>query len=151
VTAPNSSSTDLVVIGLGYVGLPLLVEASRAGLRCVGLDLNSAVVEGLDSARSHVDDVSDETVSEMLAGGFVATTDPGCLATTAAAVICVPTPLEGDQTPDLSAVSGAAEDIASRLRSAMLVVLESTERLCAALRGRTLGPGPSRSPRSSLR
>jgi UDP-N-acetyl-D-glucosamine dehydrogenase len=126
VNALNSSSTDLVVIGLGYVGLPLLVEASRAGFRCVGLDLNSVVVDGLNSGRSHVDDVSDETVAEMLAGGFVATTNADCLAMTAAAVICVPTPLNEDQTPDLGAVSGAAGDIALRLRAGMLVVLEST-------------------------
>ena len=105
MNALNSSSTDLVVIGLGYVGLPLLVEASRAGFRCVGLDLNSTVVDGLNSGRSHVDDVTDETVAEMLAGGFVATTNADCLATTAAAVICVPTPLNEDQTPDLGAVS----------------------------------------------
>ena len=115
-----------MVIGLGYVGLPLLVEASRAGFRCVGLDLNSTVVDGLNSGRSHVDDVTDETVAEMLAGGFVATTNADCLATTAAAVICVPTPLNEDQTPDLGAVSGAAGDIALRLRAGMLVVLEST-------------------------
>ena len=126
MNALNSSSTDLVVIGLGYVGLPLLVEASRAGFRCVGLDLNSTVVDGLNSGRSHVDDVTDETVAEMLAGGFVATTNADCLATTAAAVICVPTPLNEDQTPDLGAVSGAAGDIALRLRAGMLVVLEST-------------------------
>jgi UDP-N-acetyl-D-mannosaminuronate dehydrogenase len=74
----------------------------------------------------HGDDVSDETVAEMLASGFVATTDANCLAMTDAAVICVPTPLKDDQTPDLSAVSGAAGDIASRLRSGMLVVPEST-------------------------
>ena len=115
-----------MVIGLGYVGLPLLVEASRAGFRCVGLDLNSTVVDGLNSGRSHVDDVTDETVAEMLAGGFVATTNADCLATTAAAVICVPTPLNEDQTPDLGAVSGAAGDIALRLRAGALIVLEST-------------------------
>jgi UDP-N-acetyl-D-glucosamine dehydrogenase len=93
VNTTNPSSTDLLVIGLGYVGLPLLVEASRAGLLWIGHDLNSVVVDGLNSARSHVDDVSDETAAEMLASGFVATTNANCLAMTDAAVICVPTPL----------------------------------------------------------
>ena len=117
---------DLVVVGLGYVGLPLAQAASAAGLKVAGLDRNASVVDGLNSGRSHVDDLSDAEVGQMLAAGFLATTDPGILATAGAAVICVPTPLGEDGGPDLRAVLSATRDIATHLHAGMLVVLEST-------------------------
>src|SRR4051794_1438791 len=67
-------SLDLVVIGLGYVGLPLAQEATRSGLTVTGLDLDAGVVKGLGERRSHVDDLSDADVEAMLAAGFTATT-----------------------------------------------------------------------------
>ena len=57
---------DLVVIGLGYVGLPLAQEATRAGLTVTGLDVSDAVVDGLNAGHSHVDDLSDADIAEML-------------------------------------------------------------------------------------
>ncbi len=70
---------DLVVIGLGYVGLPLVREACQAGLRVGGLDRDARVVAGLKAGLSHVDDVSDTEVEELLAGGFVPTRDEAIL------------------------------------------------------------------------
>ncbi|MFD0904039.1 nucleotide sugar dehydrogenase [Actinomadura sediminis] len=117
---------DLVVIGLGYVGLPLVREACRAGLRVGGLDLDERVVEGLRAGRSHVDDVSPEEVAEMLAAGFAPSTSEDVLDGAPAVVICVPTPLSPEGGPDLTAVRGAAGAVSRHLAPGALVVLEST-------------------------
>ena len=117
---------SLTIIGLGYVGLPLAQEACRSGLAVAGLDVSNAVVDGLNGGVSHVDDLDEGDVAEMLRTGFTATTDTSCLATVDAVVICVPTPLSDDGTPDLSAVESAAKTIAGHLRPGTLVVLEST-------------------------
>ncbi|HEY3688448.1 MAG TPA: nucleotide sugar dehydrogenase [Streptosporangiaceae bacterium] len=119
-------SFDLVVIGLGYVGLPLVREASRVGLRVAGLDLDEAVVARLSGGASHVDDISDADVAAMLEAGFTPTTDDAVLADAPVIVVCVPTPLSPDGGPDLAAVTGASEAIAARLTAGTLVVLEST-------------------------
>lgn len=117
---------DLVVIGLGYVGLPLAQEATRAGLTVTGLDLATDVVEGLNAGRSHVDDLSDADVAEMRARGFEATTDAAVIAQARTVVICVPTPLTPEGGPDLGAVLGATRSIAQHLQPGQLIVLEST-------------------------
>lgn len=117
---------DLVVIGLGYVGLPLAQEATRAGLSVTGLDVSAGVVEGLNAGRSHVDDLSDADIAEMLERGFAATTDAAVIADARTVVICVPTPLTPEGGPDLGAVLGATRAIANHLRPGQLVVLEST-------------------------
>jgi UDP-N-acetyl-D-glucosamine dehydrogenase len=117
---------DVVVLGLGYVGLPLAQQATRAGLRVLGFDVNTGVVTSLNAGQSHVDDLSDADVSEMIAGGFRATTDETLIAQAATAVICVPTPLAEGDGPDLRAVVGATEAIGRNLRPGTLVVLEST-------------------------
>ena len=117
---------DLVVIGLGYVGLPLAQEASRAGLAVTGLDVSAGVVEGLNAGRSHVDDLSEADIAEMIERGFTATTDASVIADARTVVICVPTPLTPEGGPDLGAVLGATRAIAEHLRPGQLVVLEST-------------------------
>ncbi|POM26941.1 UDP-N-acetyl-D-glucosamine 6-dehydrogenase [Actinomadura rubteroloni] len=117
---------DLVVVGLGYVGLPLVREASAAGLTTGGLERNEAVAAGLRAGRSHVDDVSEADIAAMLAAGFTPTTDESVLDGARTIVICVPTPLSPDGGPDLSAVRGAAETVAEHLSPGALVVLEST-------------------------
>jgi UDP-N-acetyl-D-glucosamine dehydrogenase len=117
---------DLIVVGLGYVGLPLAQEATRAGLRVVGLDRSAAVVEELNAGRSHIDDIDDAGLAEMLQKCFSATTDGSVIASAAAVVICVPTPLTDHGTPDLSAVNSAVGIVAQHMRRDTLVVLEST-------------------------
>lgn len=116
----------LVVIGLGYVGLPLALEAIRAGMTVIGLDTSQVVVEGLNKGLSHIDDINDADVLSMLERGFSATTDPFCLAEAEVAVICVPTPLDSELGPNLGAVESAARAVAQHLNRGMLVVLEST-------------------------
>jgi UDP-N-acetyl-D-glucosamine dehydrogenase len=123
---PELSVMDLAVVGLGYVGLPLVRESCRAGLRVLGFDTSSSVVERLSSGRSHVDDISDAEIAELLAAGLSVTTDEQMLSKADVIVICVPTPLDSDGGPDLTAVKAAARNVAGQLRPGMLVVLEST-------------------------
>ena len=118
--------SKLVVVGLGYVGLPLVAEAVRAGLPVTGFDITPAVVDGLNAGRSHVDDLSDDEIADLVSRGFRATTDPASVAEADAVVICVPTPLSAEGGPDLAAVEGACRSIGPHLRPGTLVVLEST-------------------------
>ena len=119
---------DVVIIGLGYVGLPLAQEAVLAGLRVTGLDIRQATVDGLNAGRSHVDDLSDADIAAMLAGGFRAVTNVAGIAGTGAdvIVICVPTPLSESDGPDLTAVRAATETAATLVRPGCTVILEST-------------------------
>jgi len=119
---------DVVIIGLGYVGLPLAQEAVRAGLRVTGLDIRQATVDGLNAGRSHVDDLSDADIAAMLAGGFRAVTSVAGIAGTGpdVIVICVPTPLSESDGPDLTAVRAATETAATLVRPGCTVILEST-------------------------
>lgn len=117
---------DLAVVGLGYVGLPLVCEAARAGLSVRGLDIAPELVAQLSAGKSHVDDISDAELASAMAAGFRATSDEAVLANARAIVICVPTPLSEDGGPDLSAVKHAAEMISRHVKSGQLVVLEST-------------------------
>jgi UDP-N-acetyl-D-glucosamine dehydrogenase len=121
-----SESPEAVIIGLGYVGLPLAREMAMTGMVCHGLDVSERAVTGLNAGRSHIDDISDDDVRAMLDAGFAATTDPSCLAVAETVVICVPTPLQGDHTPDLDYVYAATRAVSTHLHEGMLVVLEST-------------------------
>ena len=119
-------SVDAVIVGMGYVGLPLAREAVAAGLRVIGFDVNPEVVDGLNQGRSHVDDLVDSDVVEMLGRGFFATTDPRELRRAGTIVVCVPTPLSRDGLPDLGPVRAAAVSVAEHLQPGTLVILEST-------------------------
>ncbi|HZG07259.1 MAG TPA: nucleotide sugar dehydrogenase [Streptomyces sp.] len=118
--------SDLVVIGLGYVGLPLALEACRSGLAVTGLDRDAKTVARLNDGTSHVDDIDDESVAGMLAAGFTATTDEEVIAQAGTVVVCVPTPLSEHGGPDLTMVEDACAVISRNLRPGTLVVLEST-------------------------
>jgi UDP-N-acetyl-D-glucosamine dehydrogenase len=130
-----SSTTDrfrtdeitLGVMGLGYVGLPLAVEAARAGLRVIGFDVKADVTEGVNGGRSHIQDLSDDEVSEWVgAGRLEATTDMDRLAECDAISICVPTPLSKTGDPDVSYIVAATSAVANARRPGQLIVLEST-------------------------
>jgi len=122
----SGATTDLAVIGLGYVGMPLARAAAAKGMSVIGYDIDPRLVAALKAGRSHVDDLDDLDVTAMLAAGFRPTTDPAELAEAAAVVICVPTPLGADGAPDLGAVEAAMATVARVVRPGMLVVLEST-------------------------
>ena len=117
---------NLVVVGLGYVGLPVAQEACRAGMRVIGLDVDERLVTNLGRGISHVDDITDGDLGEMIRAGFKAVTDPAPLAEADVVVICVPTPLDDDKNPDLTSVLDASRSIGDLLQRGSLVVLEST-------------------------
>jgi UDP-N-acetyl-D-glucosamine dehydrogenase len=119
-------SVDLVVVGLGYVGLPLAQGAVRAGLSVTGYDVDEDVVDTLRAGRSHIDDLRDADVAEMNADGFTVTSDPAVFSGAATVTVCVPTPLSESGGPDLTAVEGAMHAIGANLRPGALVILEST-------------------------
>jgi nucleotide sugar dehydrogenase len=106
--------------------MPLAKEAVAAGLRVVGLDVDPRKVDALNAGQSYIDDLTDADLDHMLASGFRATLDESVLATSNTIVICVPTPLDEDHRPDLSAVEGATGSVARNLSKGTLVVLEST-------------------------
>ncbi|MBO0821740.1 MAG: hypothetical protein J2P26_12930, partial [Nocardiopsaceae bacterium] len=113
----EASFVNVVIIGLGYVGLPLAAEAVRAGLHVTGFDVNQSATDGLNAGRSHIDDLSDADVAAMVAGGFRATTSLSDLPDPDVIVICVPTPLSESDGPDLTAVKAATESAARLLRT----------------------------------
>lgn len=119
-------SVDLLVIGLGYVGLPLAREAAFSGLRVVGLDLNQGTVEGLNAGKSHIGDIPHSDIARMLVSGFRATSTTEGIDAPETIVICVPTPLSPSAAPDLSAVRSAVGTAGNLLHPGMLVILEST-------------------------
>jgi UDP-N-acetyl-D-glucosamine dehydrogenase len=119
-------SVDAVIIGMGYVGLPLAQEASATGLSVIGLDVNPEVVDGLNQGRSHVDDLADSDVVKMLGRGFFATTDASQMRRAKTIVVCVPTPLSSDGAPDLGPLRAAAASVAEHLQPSSLVIFEST-------------------------
>ncbi len=114
------------MIGLGYVGLPLAIQAVRSGFRVTGYDTSEQKVAGLMAGRSHIDDMTDGEVAEMLQAGFRATADGTTLEAQDVIVICVPTPLSEADGPDLSAVRAAAQTAGRLLKAGTLVSLEST-------------------------
>ncbi len=115
------------VIGLGYVGLPLVKAFSASGFRVVGFDIDQDKVAQLQAGRSYIRTVSSDAIKEMIDGGrFRATVDFAETAAMDAILICVPTPLNRYREPDLSYVERTAEAIVPQLRAGQLVVLEST-------------------------
>ena len=114
------------VIGLGYVGLPLLITAVRQGLGGVGFDVSADRVRTLSGGRSHIDDVTDEDLEKALADGAEFTTDPARLNEADAIFICVPSPLGRNRQPDLSFIEAAAKTVEQVARPGQLIVLEST-------------------------
>lgn len=117
---------DLVVIGQGYVGLPLSRAASNAGFKVTGLEVNQGIVDSLNAGSSHVEDIPDNDLQSMLENGYRASTDKTVLQGADVIVICVPTPLGDAGRPDLGAVESATAAIADNLTKKSLVVLEST-------------------------
>ena len=118
---------DVAIVGAGYVGMPLARAFARGGKTVVLLDIDDALVAGINRGESHIGDVPSEELKPLVdAGRVTATTDYDVLKDADAILIALPTPLSSQREPDLSIVMGAAEDIAPRLRRGHVVVLEST-------------------------
>lgn len=118
-------SARIVVMGQGYVGLPVALRAVEVGFTTLGFDVDAVRVAALREGRSFVGDVDDATLTRSLSAGYSASDDPAALAGFDLAVISVPTPLHEGQ-PDLSAIESAGALLAAHLRPGCCVVLEST-------------------------
>ena len=121
-----SGQTRVGVVGLGYVGLPLSLAMHRAGYDVVGVDVDEDTVASLRDGHSTVSDVSDADVADALEEGITFTTDYAALSAVDGVSICVPTPLRKTDTPDLSFVVDAAQQLAPMVPDGCTVVLEST-------------------------
>jgi len=123
----DSNSAVIGIIGLGYVGLPLLAAFHRAGFPVLGFDIDRQKIDALHRGQNYLRHLGASLVADMKsAGRFDATDDFSRLAEADAILCCVPTPLGTHLEPDLSYVEKTADDIARTLRPGQLVVLEST-------------------------
>ncbi len=115
------------VVGLGYVGLPLLRAFIRAGFSAIGFDVDETKVQKLNAGQSYIGHIPSDWIREWIeTGRFEATADMGRLNEPDAILICVPTPLNESRDPDLQYIEGTTAAIARVLRPDQLVVLEST-------------------------
>ncbi len=113
------------ILGLGYVGLPLVIGFADAGHDVVGVDIDEEKIAALNAGVSYIEDVADETL-DAISDRFEASADPQALAGTDAVIICVPTPLSANREPDLRALNSATEMVRAIVRPGQLIVLEST-------------------------
>ena len=121
------TSKPVIVIGLGYVGLPLCLQFSRSGVTVLGLDVDASKVAALNRGASYIEHIKPAAIREQLqAGRFSASVDFKKIRTAAAVIICVPTPLNKNREPDISYILSTGHAIAPQLRKGTLVVLEST-------------------------
>tara|TARA_B100001250_G_C19812700_1_gene796571 strand:- start:1519 stop:2781 length:1263 start_codon:yes stop_codon:yes gene_type:complete len=116
---------NLGVVGLGYVGLPLAVDAVSSGLSVVGYDVSEEKNTLINNGQSPIEDISNDDLKSALDNGFIASSDETILADVEYIVISVPTPLT-DYQPDLTYVKSAASSVGRNLRDGQVVILEST-------------------------
>ncbi|WP_425609219.1 nucleotide sugar dehydrogenase [Ureibacillus aquaedulcis] len=120
-------TATLGVVGLGYVGLPLAVEKAKAGFKTIGFDVQEPKVDMVNSGINYIGDVVNEDLKEIVKSKLLsATTDFAQVAQADCVCICVPTPLDEYQQPDISYVKASAESIVPYMHKDMLIVLEST-------------------------
>ncbi|MCA9198625.1 MAG: nucleotide sugar dehydrogenase [Planctomycetales bacterium] len=135
--SPSSTATDFPslqdksavvgVIGLGYVGLPLVHAFIRGGFRAMGFDVDQRKIDAISAGKSYIKHIPDQWIAEWTDGErFMATADMSRLSEPDVLIICVPTPLTDSRDPDLSFIESTGKLIAKALRKDQLVVLEST-------------------------
>jgi UDP-N-acetyl-D-glucosamine dehydrogenase len=123
----KSKSAHVVVMGIGYVGLPLVAEFARAGFRVTGFDKDERKVRALNAGESYIQDVPTEEIAPYVREKRLdGTTDPAILSKADAVVVCVPTPLNKTKDPDMRFIVDATEEIARHQHPGMVIVLEST-------------------------
>lgn len=115
------------VVGLGYVGLPLAVEKAKAGFKTIGFDVQKAKVDLVNAGSNYIGDIVDDDLKHIVESGMLrATNDFSFVRDVDFIAICVPTPLDEHQQPDISYVRSSAEEIAKYMTKGTMVVLEST-------------------------
>ena len=115
------------IVGLGYVGLPLAVEFAKAGYKTIGFDVQAKKVDAVNAGHNYIGDIVGDTLKQMVENGKLsATSDFSFIRGVDAVAICVPTPLDKYQQPDISYVKGSTESVAKYVHPGMVIILEST-------------------------
>ena len=123
----SSKEIKVGVVGLGYVGLPLAVEKAKAGFKTIGFDVQEEKVKLVNEGHNYIGDVVDSDLADLVRSGMLtATTDFSFVKDVDFIAICVPTPLDAHQQPDISYVCSSTEAISKYLTKGTMVVLEST-------------------------
>ncbi len=123
----NNKTIVVGVVGLGYVGLPLAVEKAKAGFKTIGFDVQQEKVNLVNQGKNYIGDVVDDELAELVkAGMLTATTDFSKVCDVDFIAICVPTPLDIHQQPDISYVESSTRSVSKYLKKNTMVVLEST-------------------------
>ena len=123
----ESRSIVAGVVGLGYVGLPLAVEKAKAGFKTIGFDVQTSKVDAVNAGHNYIGDVVNADLEKLVKEGALrATTDFGFIKEVDFIAICVPTPLDKHQEPDISYVRDSAMAVSKYLKPGTMVVLEST-------------------------
>lgn len=123
----KNHTANIAILGMGYVGLPLAVVFAEAGYRVTGIDPDERKVETINQKRSHIQDVPDTKIDQLVSAGLLhATTDFSILAGADAVSICVPTPLRKTGDPDLTYILNATDEMTKFMHRDMIIVLEST-------------------------
>ena len=118
---------SIVVVGLGYVGLPIATAAAKSGSFVIGIDLNHEKILKINNGQSPIEDVKNSEISEVVKlGRLKASSDFSLVKQADVILICVPTPLKGNHTPDLEPLESAIKSISENLREGALIILEST-------------------------
>jgi UDP-N-acetyl-D-glucosamine dehydrogenase len=125
-TKIESRTAKVGVVGLGYVGLPLAMLYSRAGFQVTGFDVDAKKVDALSAGQSYIKRILVEEIQELLENKFRATTDYSEIRNVDAVMICVPTPLDEHQCPDMRYIEETARSLAPHLQPGQLIILEST-------------------------
>ncbi len=114
------------IVGMGYVGLPLMLRYSYAGFKVIGFDIDQDKVDKLNSGQSYIEHISVSSVADACSKGFEATCDFSSVSKLDAIIICVPTPLNAHREPDLSFILNTADSLVPHLRVGQVISLEST-------------------------
>lgn len=123
----EDKSAVVGIVGLGYVGLPLAVEFAKAGYKTIGFDVQARKVESVNAGHNYIGDIVGDTLKNVVDDGTLsATSDFSFIQGVDAVAICVPTPLDKYQQPDISYVKGSTESVAKYAHRGMVVILEST-------------------------
>lgn len=122
----ETKTARIGVVGLGYVGLPLVLRYTEVGYKVIGFDIDSDKVAKLNSGETYIKHISSERLSQAVSAGFEATADFSRAGEVDALILCVPTPLDGHRAPDLSYVIDTVDSLVPYLRANQVMSLEST-------------------------
>ncbi|MEI6515498.1 MAG: nucleotide sugar dehydrogenase [bacterium] len=122
----NRKSAVIGVVGLGYVGLPLVIRFIEEGFRVLGIDIDEAKVKKLNAGKSYIEHIPAPVIKKCCKAGFRATANFGEARKADALIICVPTPLNEHREPDMSYVIGTVESLMPNIRAGQIMSLEST-------------------------